>query len=49
MSASATNRQAVLDWVCLVLAEFLNADVAFIRRNDLTRGLTILEAEWPDS
>jgi diguanylate cyclase (GGDEF)-like protein len=47
MSASATNRQAVLDWVCVVLAEFLSADVAFIRRNDLTRGLTILEAEWP--
>ena len=47
MSASATNRQEVLDWVCQVLAEFLNADVAFIRRNDLTRGVTILEAEWP--
>ncbi len=47
MSASATNRQETLDWVTQVLAEFLNADVAFIRRNDLTRGLTILEAEWP--
>ena len=47
MSASATNRQEVLDWVCQVLAEFLNADVAFIRRNDLARGLTILESEWP--
>jgi diguanylate cyclase (GGDEF)-like protein len=47
MSASATNRQEVLDWVCHVLAEFLNADVAFMRRNDLTRGLSILDAEWP--
>ncbi len=47
MSASATNRQVTLDWVCLVLAEFLSADVAFIRRNDLTRGLSILVAEWP--
>src|SRR5665213_2623352 len=47
MPPSATNRQEVLDWVCRVLAEFLNADVAFIRRNDLVRGLSILEAEWP--
>jgi diguanylate cyclase (GGDEF)-like protein len=47
MSASATNRREVLDWVCEVLAEFLKADVAFIRRNDLVRGLTILESEWP--
>ena len=47
MSASATNRREVLDWVCQVLAEFLKADVAFIRRNDLGRGLTILESEWP--
>src|SRR5579863_8321071 len=47
MPASATNRQEVLDWVCQVLAEFLNADVAFLRRNDLVRGLTILEAQWP--
>ncbi|MFI5035632.1 MAG: putative bifunctional diguanylate cyclase/phosphodiesterase [Acidimicrobiales bacterium] len=47
MSASATNRQETLDWVTQVLAEFLSADVAFIRRNDLPRGLSILEAEWP--
>ena len=47
MSASVTNRQETLNWVCHVLAEFLNADVAFIRSNDLTRGLSILEAEWP--
>ena len=47
MSASATNRQEVLDWVTTVLAEFMGADVAFIRRNDLQRGLSILEAEWP--
>ncbi len=47
MSTSAENRQEVLDWVCQILAEFLVADVAFIRRNDLPRGLSILEAEWP--
>jgi len=47
MSAQAETRQEVLDWVCQVLAEFLSADVAFIRRNDLGRELTILEAEWP--
>ena len=47
MSASADNRQETLDWVCQVLAEFLAADVAFIRRNDLKRELSILEAEYP--
>ena len=47
MTATADNRQEVLDWVCETLAEFLRADVAFIRRNDLPRGLSILEAEWP--
>ena len=47
MTATADNRQEVLDWVCETLAEFLHADVAFIRRNDLPRGLSILEAEWP--
>ncbi len=30
-----------------MLAEFLGADVAFLRRNDHQRGLSILEAEWP--
>ena len=47
MSATADNRQEVLNWVCETFAEFLAADVAFIRRNDLPRGLSILEAEWP--
>jgi diguanylate cyclase (GGDEF)-like protein len=47
MSASAENRQEVLNWVAHVLAEFLGADVAFIRRNDLVRGFSMLEAEWP--
>jgi len=29
------------------LCEFLTTDVAFIRRNDHVRGLSIMEAEWP--
>lgn len=47
MSATAANRQAVLDWVTGELADFLGADVAFIRRHDLARGISVLEAEWP--
>jgi diguanylate cyclase (GGDEF)-like protein len=47
MSTSAANRQETLGWVARVLAEFLKADVCFIRRNDLPREVTILEAEWP--
>jgi diguanylate cyclase (GGDEF)-like protein len=47
MSTSSRTRQDVLSWTCRVLAEFLAADVAFLRRNDHARGLSILEAEWP--
>ena len=47
MSASSRTRQEVLTWTTRVLAEFLGADVAFLRRNDHPRGLSILEAEWP--
>lgn len=47
MSASLRTRQDVLIWTTRVLAEFLGADVAFLRRNDHSRGLSILEAEWP--
>ena len=47
MSTSSRTRQEVLSWTCRVLAEFLGADVAFLRRHDYARGLSILEAEWP--
>jgi diguanylate cyclase (GGDEF)-like protein len=47
MSASSRSRQSVLTWTVRVLAEFLGADVAFLRRNDHQRNLSIMEAEWP--
>jgi diguanylate cyclase (GGDEF)-like protein len=47
MSVSTRTRKEVLDWTTRVLAEFLGADVAFLRRNDHARGLSVLEAEWP--
>ena len=47
MSATATDHKQVLTWTTKVLAEFLNSDVAFLRRNDHVRGVSILEAEWP--
>jgi diguanylate cyclase (GGDEF)-like protein len=47
MSASSNNRQEVLDWTTKELCEFLATDVAFIRRNDHVRELSIMEAEWP--
>ena len=48
MSGNSRNRQEKLTWTTRVLAEFLGADVAFLRRNDHQRGLSMLEAEWPD-
>lgn len=47
MSASSKNRQEVLDWITRELAVFTGADVAFLRRNDLEREVSVLEAEWP--
>ena len=47
MSVSSRTRQEVLSWTTRILAEFLGADVAFLRRNDHARGLSVLEAEWP--
>ncbi|MGO9029980.1 MAG: putative bifunctional diguanylate cyclase/phosphodiesterase [Acidimicrobiales bacterium] len=47
MSGSLGTRQEVLTWTTRALAEFLGADVAFLRRNDHSRRLSILEAEWP--
>ena len=47
MSTTSETRQDTLDWVAQALAEFLNADVAFIRRNDLKREMSVLEAEFP--
>ncbi|HVB19451.1 MAG TPA: EAL domain-containing protein [Acidimicrobiales bacterium] len=47
MSASLKNRQEVLNWITHELALFTGADVAFLRRNDLDRELSILISEWP--
>src|SRR5665213_1978316 len=47
MSGSAETHQDVLHWTTRVLAEFLGADVAFLRRQDTARNMSILEAEWP--
>ncbi|MHB8379044.1 MAG: putative bifunctional diguanylate cyclase/phosphodiesterase [Acidimicrobiales bacterium] len=47
MSATLDTRKEILGWTTRVLAEFLDSDVAFLRRNDHVRGLSILEAEWP--
>src|ERR1700677_68783 len=47
MSATSSTRAEALTWTTRVLAEFLDSDVAFLRRNDHVRGLSILEAEWP--
>lgn len=47
MSGSAQNRQEMLDWTTRELAEFLGSDVAFMRRHDHARGLSIFESSWP--
>ena len=47
MCARSEDRHEVLTWTVKILAEFLDANVAFIRRNDHANGLSILETEWP--
>jgi diguanylate cyclase (GGDEF)-like protein len=47
MSATSDTRSEALTWTTRTLAEFLGADVAFMRRHDHRAGLSLLEAEWP--
>ncbi len=47
MSGTAQNRGEVLNWVTRELAQFLGSDVAFMRRHDHARGLSIFESSWP--
>ena len=47
MSGSSQNRRELLDWTTRELALFLGSDVAFLRRHDHARGLSIFEASWP--
>jgi diguanylate cyclase (GGDEF)-like protein len=47
MPVSATTRREALAWTVRELAEFLSSDVAFLRRNDHQRGLSVLDVEWP--
>ncbi len=47
MSATSATRQVDLQWTIRELGEFLDSDVALMRRNDLVRGLSIMVAEWP--
>ena len=47
MSTTGPTLQGALDWAVEVLCQFLGADVAFLRRNDHTRGLSILMGFYP--
>ncbi len=47
MVASAATYTDTLTEVLTVLAEFLRADAAFIRRNDLAANVSVLVAEYP--
>ena len=47
MSGTSRTRTETLDWVTKELAEFLGSDVAFLRRHDHARGLSIFESSWP--
>ncbi len=47
MGATSADQRETFEWVVQTLASHLDSDTAFIRRNDMARGLSILEAEWP--
>ncbi len=47
MSTTGPTLRAALDWAVQVLCEFLGADVAFLRRNDHARGMSVLMAFYP--
>ncbi|MGA2432186.1 MAG: diguanylate cyclase [Acidimicrobiales bacterium] len=47
MSATASNHEEVLTLTMKTVAEYLDADAVFLRRNDHARDLSVLVAEWP--
>ena len=47
MSTTAANHQEVLTWTMKTVAEYLDADAVFLRRNDHARDVSVLVAEWP--
>jgi diguanylate cyclase (GGDEF)-like protein len=47
MQTTSESFQETMDWTLGTVAEFLDADVAFLRRNDHMAGLSLLVAEYP--
>ncbi len=47
MSTTGPTLQSALDWAVEVLCRYLGADVAFLRRNDHTRGISVLMGYYP--
>lgn len=49
MSTTGPTLQSALDWAVESLCQYLGADVAFLRRNDHVRGVSVLIANYPPS
>jgi diguanylate cyclase (GGDEF)-like protein len=47
MPTSTATYQTTMERVLAMLGEFLEADIAFVRRSDHAAGVSILVAEWP--
>ncbi len=47
MSTTVPTLQSALDWAVETLAQFLGADVAFLRRNDHALGMSVLMSFYP--
>jgi diguanylate cyclase (GGDEF)-like protein len=47
MSTTGPTLRTALDWAVEALCEYLGADVAFLRRNDHARGMSVLMAFYP--
>jgi len=47
MPTTAATFQETMDWTLKTVAEFVDADVAFLRRNDHMAGLSVLVADYP--
>jgi diguanylate cyclase (GGDEF)-like protein len=47
MPTTSETMQASLDWTVETLAHYVKADFAFLRRNDLANGVSVLVSEYP--
>jgi diguanylate cyclase (GGDEF)-like protein len=47
MSTTSQTREEILAWTLQTIADSLTVDIAVVRRHDYSRGLSVIDVQWP--